>query len=243
MAQEVSTATALEGLIDEAVGVRTRLPEARTRTPGPPPFLPEPPEDGDGGDRPDDDDGYTGPPLSNARLGMLVFLGAETMFFAALIGSFLVFRLANDTWPPVAMPRLPVAITGVNTLILLYSAYTMRRANRAIQAGQQQALVAQLLRTAALGVVFLAIQGYEWTKLIGYGLTLSSGIYGATFYTLIGCHGLHVLGAVVWLVSVLVRAMRQRYTATRRTGVVLCGMYWYYVVSLWPVLYWLVYLY
>jgi len=143
----------------------------------------------------------------------------------------------------MAMPRLPVEVTGLNTLILLYSAVTMWRANRAIRIGQQQVLTRMLLRTAVLGVVFLTAQGYEWAKLIGYGLTLSSGVYGATFYTLIGCHGLHVLGAVVWLLGVWLRATHKRYTATRRTGVVLCSMYWSYVVGLWPILYWLVYLY
>jgi heme/copper-type cytochrome/quinol oxidase subunit 3 len=174
---------------------------------------------------------------------MLIFLGAETMFFAGLIGAFVVYRVANETWPPMAMPRLPVEVTGLNTLILLYSAVTMWLANRAIRLGQQQTLTRMLLRTAVLGVIFLMVQGYEWVKLIGYGLTLSSGVYGATFYTLIGCHALHVLGAVVWLLSVWLRATRKRYTATRRTGVVLCNMYWSYVVGLWPILYWLVYLY
>jgi cytochrome c oxidase subunit III len=236
MAHAPSMATALEGLVEDPVDVRPR-PQ------GPPPFSPEPPDDDGDGDRHGDDDGHRGTPLSNARLGMLIFLGAETMFFAGLVGAFLVYRMANETWPPMAMPRLPVEVTGVNTLILLYSAATMWLANRAIRLGQQQTLVRMLLYTAVLGVVFLVVQGYEWVKLIGYGLTLSSGVYGATFYTLIGCHGLHVFGAVIWLLGVWRRATRRRYTATRRTGVVLCGMYWSYVVGLWPLLYWLVYLY
>ena len=235
MAHMPSMATALEGLVQDPVAVRTR-PQ------GPPPFSPEPPDDGDG-DRYGDDDDHRGTPLSNARLGMLIFLGAETMFFAGLVGAFLVYRMANETWPPMSMPLLPVGVTGINTLILLCSAATMWRANRAIRIGQQQTLTRMLLRTAVLGVIFLMVQGYEWVKLIGYGLTLSSGVYGATFYTLIGCHALHVLGAVVWLLSVWLRAARKRYTATRRTGVVLCSMYWSYVVGLWPILYWLVYLY
>jgi len=229
-------ATALEGLAAEQIDVRPR-PQ------GPPPFAPEPPDDDGDGDRHGDDDDHRRAPLSNACLGMLIFLGAETMFFAGLVGAFLVYRMANETWPPMAMPRLPVAVTGVNTLILLYSAATMWLANRAIRLGQQHILTRMLLRTAVLGVVFLLVQGYEWVELIGYGLTLSSGVYGATFYTLIGCHALHVLGAVVWLLGVWRRAMRKRYTATRRTGVVLCSMYWSYVVGLWPILYWLVYLY
>lgn len=236
MAHVPAVGAALEGLVDDPV-------EVRMRAQGPPPFAPEPPDDDGDGDRHGDDDDHRGTSLSNARLGMLIFLGAETMFFAGLIGAFLVYRMANETWPPMSMPRLPVEVTGINTLILLYSASTMWRANRAIRLGQQQALRRMLLHTAVLGLVFLTVQGYEWAKLIGYGLTLSSGVYGATFYTLIGCHGLHVLGAVVWLGSVWLRATQQRYTATRRTGVVLCGMYWSYVVGLWPVLYGLVYLY
>src|SRR5262245_60462791 len=117
MAQAPAVGTALESLVDDPV-------EVRTRPPGPPPFAPEPPDDGDG-DRHGDDDDRRGTSLNNARLGMLIFLGAETMFFAGLLGAFLVYRVANETWPPMSMPRLPVEVTGINTLILLYSATTM----------------------------------------------------------------------------------------------------------------------
>jgi heme/copper-type cytochrome/quinol oxidase subunit 3 len=174
---------------------------------------------------------------------MVMVLGAETMFFAGLIGAFLVFRLANQTWPPPTLPSLPVGVTGLNTLILLYSALTMWHAQRAMRMERRHRGVRLLTLTAFLGIIFLAIQGYEWVRLVRFGLTMTSGVYGATFYTLIGCHGLHVLGAVAWLCSVLVRALLGRYNATRYTGLALCGMYWYYVVALWPVLYGLVYLY
>jgi len=79
--------------------------------------------------------------------------------------------------------------------------------------------------------------------LVQFGLTMSSGIYGATFYTLIGCHGLHVLGAAIWLMVVLMQARQGRFTAHSHTGVQICGMYWTFVVGLWPILYGLVYLY
>ncbi len=235
MAQDV-----MDGVIEhtddatEEIGVLTG---------GPPPFDSEPPDGPDDGDPHGDDDESSGAPISNARLGMIMFLGAETMFFAGLIGSFLVFRFANTTWPPPTFPRLPVVVTGINTLFLLYSAMTMWQAQQAIRAGMQRHSVRMLLTTLLLGVVFLAIQGYEWIELIGFGLTLSSGVYGATFYVLIGCHGLHVLGAVIWLMSVLERARRGRFSRRRYTGAAVCGMYWYYVVGLWPVLYGLVYLF
>jgi len=183
------------------------------------------------------------PIIGNSRLALLMFLGAEAMFFAGLIGAFIVFRVASTIWPPAFQPRLPVAVTGVNTLILLLSGLTMRRAVKAILAGQSGRLIRYLGTTAVLGLLFLAIQGYEWVRLIHFGLTLSSGVYGATFYTLIGCHGVHVLGAVIWLLVVLALARRGSFTASRHTGVVLCGMYWTFVVALWPILYGLVYLY
>jgi cytochrome c oxidase subunit III len=86
------------------------------------------------------------------------------------------------------------------------------------------------------------IQGVEWTRLVHFGLRVSSGIYGATFYTLIGVHGAHVLGAVAWLGGVLWLVRRGRVTWDRHVGLDCCAMYWHYVVALWPVLYLLVYL-
>lgn len=183
------------------------------------------------------------PAIGNAHLGLLIFLAAEAMFFAGLIGAFLVFRLGSVPWPPPFQPRLPVAVTGLNTFILLLSGFTMHLALRAIRSGKQAGLTRCLFVTALLGLVFLAIQGYEWIRLLSFGLTISSGVYGATFYTLIGCHALHVLGAVAWLGVVLVLARRGSFTAERRAGVELCGIYWTFVVALWPVLYGLVYLY
>ena len=183
------------------------------------------------------------PIVSNARLALLMFLAAEAMFFAGLIGAFLVFRLGSAAWPPPFQPRLPVAVTGVNTVILLLSGLTMRLALRAIRLGRPERLMRCLLTTVLLGGLFLAIQGYEWLRLIEFGLTVSSGIYGSTFYTLIGIHGLHVLGALLWLLVVLTQARRGRFTAEHHTGVETCSMYWTFVVGLWPILYGLVYLY
>ncbi len=182
------------------------------------------------------------PAISNARMGMIMLIAAELMFFTGLIGAFLVFRFGSVTWPPVDQPRLPIAVTAVNTAILLLSALTMRRAIGAVRGGDLQGLWVRLGMTALLGTAFLLVQGSEWVRLLHYGLTLSSSVYGATFYTIIGCHGAHVLGAVVWLVGLLYRAKRGRFSAQNCTGVEVFGMYWYFVVFLWPFLFTLVYL-
>jgi heme/copper-type cytochrome/quinol oxidase subunit 3 len=165
------------------------------------------------------------------------------MFFAGLIGAFLVFRLGSEVWPPPLQPRLPVAVTGVNTVILLCSGVTVYLALGAIRAGRLVWLLRWLLSTVILGALFISVQGYEWLRLIHFGLTLSSGVYGSTFYTLIGFHGLHVFGAILWLIAVLLQARRGRFKPNNVTGIEICAIYWIFVVALWPVLYLLVYLY
>ena len=183
-------------------------------------------------------------PLSNARLGILVLLGAETMLFSGLIGTFLVFRVGNVTWPPPSQIgiELPRAITGINTVLLLLSGYTMFQARRAIQGDQMKQLRNWLLLTGGLGLLFLGVQGSEWVQLIRNGLTLQSGVYGGIFYVLIGCHAVHVLSAVIWLFIVFGMAMAGRFSAERYVGIDTCTIYWIFVVALWPILYVLVYL-
>ena len=180
---------------------------------------------------------------SNAWLAMVMFLGAEAMFFAGLMGAFLVFRVGSPVWPPPFQPRLPAGVTGVNTLILLASAVTMRLAFLANRRGERTRLVNLLSWTAILGAAFLLIQGYEWARLLHFGLTVSSSVYGGLFYTLIGFHGAHVLGALAWLIVVWSKARRGEYTRQNAVGLQTCSMYWIFVVVLWPVLYGLVYLY
>lgn len=215
------------------------LPELAERTDVPPPSFPEPPSG------PDDDgrDDRPEPPINNARLAIMLFIGAEAMFFAGLLSAYLVFRTGSALWPPPLQPRLPVVVTALNTLVLLCSGVTMQRAVRAIRHGNRQGLVDWLIITVVLGLTFLAVQGYEWARLLRFGLTLSAGVYGATFYTLIGCHAAHVFGAVIWLLVLLALARRHRLSPQRPVGAEVCGMYWYFVVALWPLLFATVYLY
>jgi cytochrome c oxidase subunit 3 len=188
-------------------------------------------------------------PINGPVLGLLIFLGAEAMFFAGLISAFLILRAGGGVWPPAGQPRLPVEVTAINTLILLFSAYTMHRAVLAVRRPDLPSFIFKgksgvnwLAATGALGTIFLGVQGAEWIRLVNYGLTMTSGNYGATFYTLIGAHGLHVLAAVIVLGVVFLRAINRRYNAQNANGLELCRIYWWFVVGIWPVLYVLVYL-
>lgn len=178
--------------------------------------------------------------VPNGILGMALFIATEAMFFLGLISAFLVLRAEALQWPPFDQPRLPLEVTGFNTAILLASGWTMRRAVTALRKGE-----ASLLRwmgvTAVLGVVFLSIQGFEWVRLVGFGLTTTSSLYGATFYMLVGIHGVHVASAVVALVVHLMRAAGGGHAPGDGARLMPMAMYWYFVVAIWPILYLLVY--
>ena len=182
------------------------------------------------------------PFISSAMLAVMIVIGSEMMLFSGLIGTFLVYRMSAAFWPPPSMARLPIAVTWLNTVVLLSSAVTMTLALRAIHHSRQRLTRRYLLATLALGVTFLAVQGSEWVRLVAHGLKLSSGMYGGTFYLLIGCHGAHVTAGVIWLAGVVWFAMRGRYNARNAHAIELCAVYWYFVCAVWPLLFGLVYL-
>lgn len=201
---------------------------------------PPPPRHGDGrdpeGDRPPSPRG-----VAPIVLATVFVIAGEIMLFAGLVFGFWVLRLAAPVWPPPLQPRLPIAVTGVNSLVLLASAVTVIAAVRAGRRGDRARLVRWLGVTAALGAVFLAVQGFEWLRLVRFGLTVSSGLYGATFYTLVGAHALHVVVALGWLTVMLAWAVRGELRPERRPLFHSCAAYWSFVVGLWPILYLSVY--
>ncbi|HZC47036.1 MAG TPA: cytochrome c oxidase subunit 3 [Candidatus Acidoferrum sp.] len=182
------------------------------------------------------------PFISSAMLAVMLIIASEMMLFSGFIGSFLVYRMASAFWPPPGLPRLPIAVTWVNTFVLLSSAGTMTLALRAVHRSRQRLLRRYLLATLALGVTFLAVQGSEWVRLVAHGLKLSGSMYGSTFYLLIGCHGAHVTAGVIWLACVVRFAMGGRYNARNAGSIELCAVYWYFVCAVWPLLFGLVYL-
>ena len=178
-------------------------------------------------------------PFSNGFVAVIMLLVGETMLFTGLIGAYLFFRGSAPAWPPPGQPRLPILVTWANTAVLFASAVTMWLAVRAARRDEPGRARNALYVTGSLGTLFLVIQGSEWLQLIGHGLTAQSSTYGATFYSLIGLHGVHVLGGVAWLLAVVVRARRRAYE--RREEVALAAIYWYYVTGLWGALFALVY--
>ncbi|MCS6799460.1 MAG: cytochrome c oxidase subunit 3 [Myxococcota bacterium] len=163
----------------------------------------------------------------DAVVGMGIFLTTEVMLFAGLLAAYWVLRGRAVVWPPPGLPRLPIAETALQTVLLCVSGLVL--------AGARGPGSARRLAGAwALGAAFLVLQGREWVALMAHGLTTRSGPYGGTFYTIVGVHALHVLAALMALGWGWLRARRD---ALRPDALAAVRMFWLFVVCVWPVLY------
>ncbi len=181
------------------------------------------------------------PGLSTRKFLMWLFLASEVMFFTGLIGTYIAIRFGGADWPVVA-EKLNVPLVAVNTFILIVSSVTMVMAFAAIENGDKKGLTKFLIATAALGTLFVSIQGVEWRSLLSEGTSANNSLFGATFYTLTGFHGAHVSGGVLSLLFVIYRAIRGHYTLENHMGIELMGLYWHFVDVVWIILFTILYL-
>ena len=170
------------------------------------------------------------PVLSSPVLGMILFVLAEIMVFAAFISAFIIVKSNFTNWPPMGQPRLPVGVTAFNSVFLLASVYFIAKTHR---------LKLNFLVSIVLGLLFVLLQGREWFHLLRFGLTMTSSVYGSFFYVIIGFHALHVLGAVAALTLMYTRLLKG---TLQNESLKAIRVFWFFVVALWPILYALVYL-
>jgi len=129
-----------------------------------------------------------------------------------------------------------------NTLILLSSSVTVTIAHHAIKANHRVSLIVWLAATVALGALFLGLQVYEYVEAYKHlGLTLGTGVYGATFFMLTGFHGAHVTIGAIILAVVMVRAMRGHFSPDNHFAFEGAAWYWHFVDTVWVGLFIFVY--
>ncbi len=174
----------------------------------------------------------------NRKFAIWLFLISEVMFFTVLIGAYMMARWKN----PLPHDVLNVQLTALNTFILLSSSYTVVRALSAIQQGNRTGFLRSMVLSIIFGSTFVGLQAFEYTNLYHEGLTLSSNLFGATFFSLTGFHGAHVVIGVVWLIRNFVKGFNGSYSASENWGIELMGLYWHFVDVIWILLFTIIYL-
>ncbi len=170
--------------------------------------------------------------------GMIFFITSEALIFANLIASYLYLEIRNGSW------QLPTDLTYplINTFILLGSSIPIRIAGAGIATGNQRNLKLGLSLTILMGAAFLGGQVYEYSNLFGQHFTPQATIFGSSFFTLTGFHGLHVTIGLLFLIIVLLRSLRGDFTAKKHWAAQAGEMYWHFVDGVWVFVFSLVYL-
>ena len=178
--------------------------------------------------------------VENASFGMALFVVTEVMLFAGFISAFVIVHSGSRTpWPPPGQPRLPAEQTALNTVALLASGACLHLAGRKFRGPRPRAAAPWMGAALALAAFFVTFQGMEWLGLLRQGMTLTSSQLGSFFYLIVGAHALHAVAAIVALAWCWVTLQRGRLTRPQLGAV---QLFWYFVVLIWPLLYWKVYL-
>jgi heme/copper-type cytochrome/quinol oxidase subunit 3 len=161
--------------------------------------------------------------------GMMLLIATEASLFAYLLFSyFYLGSLATGPWPPGGPPSLKLVLP--NTAILLISSGTMVWAERGIKRGDITRLRIGLVATLLLGIVFLAIQGVEYSK---QHFTPMTSAYGSLFFTITGFHGAHVAVGLLMIAVIAVRAFLGHFRGDRHEAVTNVSWYWHFVDVVW----------
>jgi cytochrome c oxidase subunit 3 len=195
----------------------------------------------------------------NPVLGMLLFITSEVMFFAGLFAAYFSIRASFvDTdglhrWPPTDFSGLlnPFRLTTESgqlnlilpaTIILVLSSFTCQIGVNAIKRDDRRGFIRAIAVTLTMGVVFLLIQAFDYSVLYHEGMTMGSGTFGTTYFTLTGFHGAHVFGGVLMLAVVLYRGMAGQFSARHHDMVEAMSLYWHFVDVVWILLFSTLYL-
>jgi len=177
---------------------------------------------------------------SKRRVGMTALIVGESAIFTIFVVAYVFYTGKSLSGPtPVQVLEVPI----LATVCLLSSSFTVLRAEKAIEDDRMGNFTVWLGATIALAGVFLTGTAHEWKKLIYQdGLTVSTNLFGTTFYSLVGLHATHVIVGLFLLTSIFIFSLfgwidsRQ----SERFGVV--ALYWHFVDAVWVVVFTVVYL-
>lgn len=178
------------------------------------------------------------------RLGMILFIISEIMFFFAFFWAFFHSSLAptfniGGIWPPEAITTIKVSgIPLTNTIFLLSSGVTVTWAHHAIRIRSKKHTIIGLICTIILATLFTFLQSYEY---FNAPFTISDGIYGSCFYMTTGFHGFHVFIGTCCLIVSLMRVTFNHFTNTHHFGFESSIWYWHFVDVVWLFLFIFVY--
>jgi cytochrome c oxidase subunit 3 len=188
-------------------------------------------------------------PVPWGKAMMWIFLLSDTFVFTCFLTSYMNVRISTtEPWPnasevfalTVGGTHVPLLLIAIMTMILITSSGTMAMAVNYGYRRDRKRTAQLLFATALLGLSFVGMQAFEWTKLIveegvrPWGNPMGAAQFGSSFFMITGFHGLHVTGGVIYLSVVAIKVLNGFYDrkGTYET-VEVAGLYWHFVDLVW----------
>jgi cytochrome c oxidase subunit III len=173
------------------------------------------------------------------KVAMAGLIIAESAIFSIFVVAYLFYVGKSLTGPtPQQVLETPIFFT----ICLLSSSLTVHRAGKSLERGKQGAFLILWSLTILLGGLFLYGTGREWHRLIyEHGLTISTNLFGTTYYSLVGLHAFHVTAGLVMLGIVLIFGLAGRVGREQSGRVEVLSLYWHFVDAVWVVVLTVVY--
>ena len=196
--------------------------------------------------------------VSWGKAMMWIFLLSDTFIFSCFLIGYMTVRVSTTVpWPnssevfalSVGGTDVPLLLIAIMTFVLISSSGTMAMAVNCASRRDRINAATLMIVTATLGEAFVAMQAFEWTKLIlhegvrPWGNPMGAAQFGSAFFMITGFHGLHVTAGVIYLLVVATRLLRGRYEQTGNYQIVeIAGLYWHFVDLVWVFIFALFYL-
>ena len=158
--------------------------------------------------------------------GFIIFLCSESIIFLAFFIGYALLKITSPEWLPDGVEGLETRMPLINTVILVSSSFVAYFAERYLHKENLLGFRAMWLLTMAMGSYFVYGQYLEWSEL---AFSLSSGVFGGTFYLLTGFHGLHVITGILLMGLMLARSFRPNNYAKGDMGVTAVSLFWHFV--------------
>lgn len=177
----------------------------------------------------------------DVMLGFWIYIMSDVILFATL---FATYAVLNSSFAEGLMPKdlFELKFVLVETALLLFSSFTFGMAMLGMQRNDMKKTITWLLVTFALGAGFLGMEIYEFMHFSHLGATPQSSGYWSAFYALVGTHGLHVLGGLLWMLVLFVHFKRDGLSEENRVRLSCLSLFWHFLDVIWICVFSVVYL-
>ncbi|MFG1494153.1 cytochrome c oxidase subunit 3 [Halobacteriovorax sp. GFR7] len=171
-----------------------------------------------------------------SSIAMIVLLVSFTMLFASMLLGYSVYRLTVDVWPPMGMPRIPLTIPVVSTIVIALSSVTLVLFESAFNKQNTKAMRLYYALTYLLGLGFMFVQWELWNSMAAMGLQASGGVFPSLFYALTWTHAAHIVLGLIALVFLLPVSIKG-YSMEKVTWVQNVSKFWHFLGVVWLVMF------